>query len=724
MKKIFILIFAFSFSLQLIFAQKDRTASAGPIPKLRPERSHTQVNPSQRSLLETAYGHSSIQNHTLSMPIPAGTPFTLLSEWYTPYGYFASSMGMTPFDGPAYITAWTTWAGHPQQLYQMDTENGSVTFVGNIIGMGTDQPIAIAYNLIDLKFYIISLTNLYSFDVCTLVATLIGPLNAGGMMIAFCFGFNGVCYAYNLTDDNAYTINTSTGNATLLGPLGYDANGGQGMSYDYSSGTIYLSAFNNATVSGQLRTMDPATGLTTLITDWGYEQIAPFAIDHNFVGGCWSYYDPPAEPNPPTGTTGISVSGIVLNWLNSEGTQNVEIYFGPRDSITKVYDGPAITSWQTGSLHFQTDYFWHVVSKDPCAIHGPVWNFTTEAPPGVVFWEDFIDLTYWTWIGPLGQTNWTLQNSNNAGGTPPELRCYTVPTYNGLNQQLSCVINSTTGHTHEFRFKYKYYWSYDPAPAHGLAITYDGGATSTSLWEQTPFENTGPEEVVLQYTPTSDSFQLIIYNNGNSYNLWRVYYDDFLVTDLDIIPVELNSYRAEVKNNIVELKWITVTETNNQEFEIERLQHSKIEKLQNWETIGFVEGKGSTTEIQIYSFTDKPELGIYKYRLKQIDYDGTFAYSPEVEAEVKAPNVFSLEQNYPNPFNPNTVISYQLPLTGNVSLKIYDILGSEIEALVNEEKPAGTYEVTWYAEQLPSGVYFYQLIVGSFIETKKMILMK
>ena len=74
-----------------------------------------------------------------------------------------------------------------------------------------------------------------------------------------------------------------------------------------------------------------------------------------------------------------------------------------------------------------------------------------------------------------------------------------------------------------------------------------------------------------------------------------------------------------------------------------------------------MEGKGTTTEIQSYSFTDKPEPGKYKYRLKQIDFDGTFAYSPEVEAEVKAPNVFSLEQNYPNPFNPTTKIKYTIP---------------------------------------------------------------
>ena len=87
-------------------------------------------------------------------------------------------------------------------------------------------------------------------------------------------------------------------------------------------------------------------------------------------------------------------------------------------------------------------------------------------------------------------------------------------------------------------------------------------------------------------------------------------------------------------------------------------------------------------------------------------------------------NTFNLSYNYPNPFNPSTNIKYSVPQSSNIVIKVFDILGNEIETLVNEEKPAGTYEITWYAEQLPSGVYFYQLKTGSFMETKKMVLMR
>jgi len=88
------------------------------------------------------------------------------------------------------------------------------------------------------------------------------------------------------------------------------------------------------------------------------------------------------------------------------------------------------------------------------------------------------------------------------------------------------------------------------------------------------------------------------------------------------------------------------------------------------------------------------------------------------------PENIILYSNYPNPFNPSTKIKYSIPQTSQVQIKIFDVLGNEIETIVNEEKPAGTYELTWNAVNLPSGVYFYHLCAGSFIGTKKMMLIK
>ena len=96
----------------------------------------------------------------------------------------------------------------------------------------------------------------------------------------------------------------------------------------------------------------------------------------------------------------------------------------------------------------------------------------------------------------------------------------------------------------------------------------------------------------------------------------------------------------------------------------------------------------------------------------------------DVDDEISTVREFVLDQNYPNPFNPSTKIQYSIPQPNNVVIKIFNVLGKEVETLVNEEKPGGAYEITWNTENFPSGVYFYQLTAGKFIETKKMILMK
>ncbi|MBS4036320.1 MAG: T9SS type A sorting domain-containing protein [Ignavibacterium sp.] len=197
------------------------------------------------------------------------------------------------------------------------------------------------------------------------------------------------------------------------------------------------------------------------------------------------------------------------------------------------------------------------------------------------------------------------------------------------------------------------------------------------------------------------------------------------------IPVELSAFSASVHNGNVLLSWSTVSELNNSGFEIERASSfntrlsAGTSQLQEWEKTGFVEGYGTTTEKQDYNFLDNPsEYGIYLYRLKQIDFDGTFEYSNAAEVEFSAPAEFLLNQNYPNPFNPSTVISFQLSINSHVSLKVYDLLGNKIADLVNEFKPAGLHEIEFNAERLSSGIYFYKITAGEFLQIRKMSLIK
>jgi hypothetical protein len=211
------------------------------------------------------------------------------------------------------------------------------------------------------------------------------------------------------------------------------------------------------------------------------------------------------------------------------------------------------------------------------------------------------------------------------------------------------------------------------------------------------------------------------------------------------IPVELQNFNAEIIEKEVHLNWFTATETNNQGFEILRSDQNDNDY---WNKIEFVPGHGTTTEPQYYSYVDESlHAGKYQYRLKQIDFDGSFEYSKIVEVTIEPPMEFSLSQNYPNPFNPSTKIKFTIPASDNpllrgargglVTLKVYDVLGNEIATLVNEELSPGEYEVEFSGhsdegQNLPSGVYFYQLRTKGpetssgqgIIQTKKMILLK
>lgn len=187
------------------------------------------------------------------------------------------------------------------------------------------------------------------------------------------------------------------------------------------------------------------------------------------------------------------------------------------------------------------------------------------------------------------------------------------------------------------------------------------------------------------------------------------------------VPVELTSFSASVIDNAVSLSWSTSTENNNSGFEIQRSSDNR-----NFTAIGFVSGKGTTTDKNTYSFIDKNiSSGNYYYRLKQIDYNGSFEFSPVISVNTGIPAAFELSQNYPNPFNPTTKISFNIPEKSTVTLKIFNVLGREVAILLNEEKESGSYDVEFNAANFASGVYFYTLSTSSGdLITKKMTLIK
>jgi photosystem II stability/assembly factor-like uncharacterized protein len=186
------------------------------------------------------------------------------------------------------------------------------------------------------------------------------------------------------------------------------------------------------------------------------------------------------------------------------------------------------------------------------------------------------------------------------------------------------------------------------------------------------------------------------------------------------VPVELTSFSATSNGSGVILNWSTATELNNQGFEIQRST-----EREEFFTIGFVNGHGTTTEQQNYSYADRNlDNGNYFYRLKQVDYDGSYENSNVVEVEWRSFNSYLLEQNYPNPFNPTTIIGFGIQNKSNVKITILNAIGEEVAVLLNEEREAGFHQVEFNAANLPSGVYFYQLKAREFVETKKMLFLK
>jgi hypothetical protein len=192
-------------------------------------------------------------------------------------------------------------------------------------------------------------------------------------------------------------------------------------------------------------------------------------------------------------------------------------------------------------------------------------------------------------------------------------------------------------------------------------------------------------------------------------------------TIVGAVPVELTSFTFSQSQGVVTLSWATSTETNNKGFSVERAGEDG-----QFQSIAFVEGKGTTTSQHHYTYADRINAsgGIYSYRLKQIDYDGTFSYSRTIEVELAPIQDYALAQNYPNPFNPSTTIRYTIPQSGFVKLSVLNALGETVSTLVNENIEAGVYEVTFDASGLSSGVYIYRLETGGFVKTQKMMLMK
>ena len=283
-------------------------------------------------------------------------------------------------------------------------------------------------------------------------------------------------------------------------------------------------------------------------------------------------------------------------------------------------------------------------------------------------------------------------------------------------------------------------YTYSPVEIKALVQSQNGVSQASLYWTtdttqgfiQEPMTNLSGDTLI-GYIPSqlnaSDIYYYISATSATGKRLTKPMtapsgYYKFYVDD--IVPVELVSFNGSVDGNSVILNWITSSEVNNSGFEIERSLGKS--GTGDWLSLGFVEGNGTTTEINYYSFFDNGlNSGIYNYRLKQIDFDGSIKYSAIVETEILPLN-FIVEQNYPNPFNSSTVIEYYLPENAILTFRIYNVLGEMVKEIQSGYADAGHNKINLNAVDLPSGQYIYRIIASgenqNYSAVRKMILIK
>jgi len=493
----------------------------------------------------------------------------------------------------------------------------------------------------------------------------------------------------------------------------------------------------------------------------------------NFTFGPGCPTDYASNPFPSDGATSVSVSVPQLTWQNGISTNNNELYFGTNPaSLTLVQSGSLATSWNISSLPlaYNTNYYWNVIENgDTCSVSGPIWSFRTEPDPGInLSWADNFD-TYTSGLrlacqNPIDWTTWTLVPCSTVeDALITNVRSYSAPNSFVITQNNDLVhpiVDLTYG---KYLISFRTYLATGKSGYFNTLSGFTGGAYE---WGMECYFNTGGQGSLNAGGTGTASFtfpyntwnfvELIVdidndlaefKFNGTSIHTWswsagatgsgsqlqlaandffgataqdQMYVDDYSIVDLNVVPVELTSFTASSSGSTVNLKWNTATELNNSGFEVQKKSANS-----EWTNIGFVAGFGTTTEPKAYSFTDdKIAAGNFTYRLKQIDFDGSYEYSNEINVLVSAPIKYRLDQNYPNPFNPSTSIKYSVAQDGFVNISIFNLLGEKVATLVNSSILAGNYEVNFDASQLTSGVYFYSIEAGSFKAVRKMLLMK
>jgi hypothetical protein len=423
--------------------------------------------------------------------------------------------------------------------------------------------------------------------------------------------------------------------------------------------------------------------------------INPLVLDPNnsslmyYAGGTISSNTGIWRCNPKTATssdwTNLSSTNINSDQVSALGISTANstdvLYYGTKSGVVKRVDGansgssPTVTDVSSG---LPSGYV-NCLAVDPTNSNNVIAVFSNYNLQSL-------------WYSTNGGSTWTDVEGNLSGAAGPSVRWVTIFYVSGTSHYF---LGTSVG---------VYFTN-----------TLNGGST---VWTQEAVSSIGNAVTVMLDWRNNDG-TLAAATHGKGV---------YTAPITSPLPVELSLFSGILQNGKVKLLWRTETEVNNYGFDVER-KNPPLNPLQggDFERIGFVEGHGNSNSPKSYEFVDKNVMyGKQYYRLKQIDNDGSFAYSDVVEVDVLTIQDYAiLEQNYPNPFNPETKIRFLVNDNTHVSLKIFDEIGSEITEIFNDKVESGRlYEVNFNGLHLSSGVYFYSMISEKTSKTKKMLLIK
>ena len=302
-------------------------------------------------------------------------------------------------------------------------------------------------------------------------------------------------------------------------------------------------------------------------------------------------------------------------------------------------------------------------------------------------------------------------------------------TYSLTNQETALGADNITGCVCNTSFGYTYFLPLSAsAPiSSGVAMpltrifqSFTYGRVDPNGWQGT--EALGGLQFVLDDGTHYGWMRVELDAAGGLYTVKDFAYESAVDTPINagVIPVELVSFDAHTNGSDVVLAWETASETNNAGFEVQ------LKNGDDWSVLGFVEGQGTTTEAQTYTFTaGGMDVGTHAFRLKQIDFDGAFEYSDEVEATIEVIGTHQLSNAYPNPFNPTSQFTLAVARDQRVTAELYNVLGQRVATLFNGTIEVNSTRIVQFdGSALASGAYIVRVTGETFADALRVTLTK